>query len=165
MNTFRTEPIVLSGEQFMKLADFLRRPDKEYLDRRDAVFARMDEEISIKRDGMDMEVEIPDLDLSFIDEMQENKRSTCSFTIELSEEVSYVINANTVPDVFNEIAESMLKTVRDIIWDCAYSMVNIGMSQCVYNEVGVDKSGTYVKANNDGKMMQPCKIEQITCAA
>ena len=67
MNSFRTEPIVLSGEQFMKLADSLRRPDKEYLDRRDAVFAKMDEEISIKREGVDIEVEIPNLDLSFVD--------------------------------------------------------------------------------------------------
>lgn len=68
MNSFRTEPIVLSGEQFMKLADSLRRPDKEYLVRRDAIFERMDEDISIERDGMDMEVEIPNLNLSFIDE-------------------------------------------------------------------------------------------------
>lgn len=67
MNNFQTEPIVLSGEQFMKLADSLRRPNKEYMDRRDAIFARMDEEISIERDGMDMEVEIPNLDLSFVD--------------------------------------------------------------------------------------------------
>lgn len=63
------EPIVLSGEQFMKLADSLHRPDKEYLDGRDAIFARIDEDINIRRDGMDIEVEILDLDLSFIDEM------------------------------------------------------------------------------------------------
>lgn len=69
MNNFQTEPIALSGEQFMKLADSLRRPDKEYLDRRDAIFAKMDEEISIERNEMDIEVEIPNLDLSFVDEM------------------------------------------------------------------------------------------------
>lgn len=69
MNNFQTEPIVLSGEQFMKLADSLRRPDREYLDRRDAVFTKMDEEISIERNEMDIEVEIPNLDLSFVDEM------------------------------------------------------------------------------------------------
>jgi hypothetical protein len=40
MNSFQTEPIVLSGEQFMKLADYLRRPDKEYLATRDAVFKK-----------------------------------------------------------------------------------------------------------------------------
>lgn len=69
MNNFQTEPIALSGEQFMKLADSLRRPDKEYLDRWDAIFAKMDEEISIERNEMDIEVEIPNLDLSFVDEM------------------------------------------------------------------------------------------------
>lgn len=67
MNNFRTEPIVLSGEQFMKLADSLRRQDKGYMNRRDAIFERMDKEISIERDGMEIEVEIPNLDLSFVD--------------------------------------------------------------------------------------------------
>lgn len=67
MNSFQTEPIVLSGEQFMKLANSFRRPDKEYLHRRDAIFAKMDEEIRIKRNGIDIEVGISDLDLSFID--------------------------------------------------------------------------------------------------
>lgn len=43
MNNFQTEPIALSSEQFIKLADSLRRPNKEYLDRRDAIFAKMDE--------------------------------------------------------------------------------------------------------------------------
>lgn len=66
LNSFRTEPIVLSGEQFMKLANSLRRPNKEYMDRRDAIFTKMDKEISIKRNGTDIEVEIPNLDLSFI---------------------------------------------------------------------------------------------------
>jgi hypothetical protein len=69
MNNFQTEPIALSSEQFIKLADSLRRPNKEYLDRRDAIFAKMDEEISIERNEMDIEVEIPNLDLSFVDEM------------------------------------------------------------------------------------------------
>lgn len=70
MNSFRTEPIVLSNRQFIELADSLRRPDKEYMNRRNALFAKMDEEVSITENGTDMEVEIPDMDLSFIDEMQ-----------------------------------------------------------------------------------------------
>lgn len=69
MNNFQTEPIALSSEKFIKLADSLRRPDREYMDRRDAIFAKMDEEISIERNEMDIEVEIPNLDLSFVDEM------------------------------------------------------------------------------------------------
>lgn len=70
MNSFQTEPVILSGEQFTKFAGSLRRPNKEYMNRRDAIFARMDKEISIERNGMNIEVEIPVLDLSFIDEMQ-----------------------------------------------------------------------------------------------
>lgn len=75
MNGFRTEPIVLSAGQFIELADSLRRPDKEYMNRRNALFAKMDEEINIATNGMDMEVEIPDMDLSFTDEMQNGTES------------------------------------------------------------------------------------------
>ncbi|MCM1232329.1 MAG: hypothetical protein NC489_19575 [Ruminococcus flavefaciens] len=89
MNSFRTEPIVLSGEQFEKLAHSLHRPDKEYIERRDAIFARIDEEISVKRHGTDVEVDIPDLDLSFIDEMQSKKRNICAPNIRLSGEVRH----------------------------------------------------------------------------
>lgn len=163
MNSFRTEPIVLSGEQFMKLADSLRRPDKEYLDRRDAVFARMDEDISIRRDGMDLEVEIPDLDLSFIDEMRENERGVCSSTIELSGE--FIVNVNDIQNVFNALAEGMLRTVKNTVLDCADSMVHIAMSQCVYNQVGVDKPMLYIEDRDNDKLMQPCKTEQIAYAA
>ena len=35
--------------------------------RRDAVFARIDKEISMERNGTDIRVDIPELDLSFID--------------------------------------------------------------------------------------------------
>lgn len=161
MSVFRTEPIVLSSEQFIELADSLRRPDKEYMDRRDAIFARMDEEISIERDGMDIEVEIPNLDLSFIDDMQGNAEDDCSSTIELSGEVSYDINADYIQRVLSAMAESVV----GIVFDCADSMTHIDLSHSVYNQVGVDKTSAYVKEKDNGKMMQPCKTEQIAYAA
>ena len=39
MNTYWTEPVILSREQFRQLSDSLCRPDKEYMDRRNALFA------------------------------------------------------------------------------------------------------------------------------
>ena len=39
MNTYWTEPVILLREQFMQLSDSLCRPDKEYMDRRNALFA------------------------------------------------------------------------------------------------------------------------------
>lgn len=62
MYRFKTEPIVLSYKQ----ANFLYMPDNEHIANRNAIFAKMDAEISIKRNGMDIEVDIPGLDLSFI---------------------------------------------------------------------------------------------------
>lgn len=165
MNSFRTEPIVLSGEQFMKLANSLCRPDREYMDRRDAIFAKMDGEISIKRDGMDLEVEIPDLDLSFIEEMHRKEKHIFSSTIELSGEVSYILNGINVPNVFSAIAESRLKTVSNIEFNCSDSITRVDLEQCVYNQMGVDKPMIYVKEKNIDKIMQPCKTGQIVYAA
>lgn len=165
MNSFRTEPLVLSGEQFMQLANSLCRPDREYMDRRDAIFAKMDGEISIKRDGMDLEVEIPDLDLSFIDEMHRNEKRVFSSTIELSGEVSYILNGINVQNVFSAIAESRLKTVSNIEFDCSNNMTRVALEKCVYNQMGVDKPMIYVKERNINKTMQPCKTEQIIYAA
>lgn len=161
MNSFRTEPIVLSGEQFMKFADSLRRPNKEYMDRRDAIFEKMDEEISIEREGMDIEVEIPNLDLSFIDEMHSNAGNVCSSTIELSGEVSYIVNDDYAQKVLNAMVES----VASVVLDCSDNMSHINLEQLVYNQVGVDKPLTYVKEKSDAKMMQPCKTGQIAYAA
>ena len=39
MNTYWTEPVILSREQFRQLSDSLCRPDKEYMDRCNALFA------------------------------------------------------------------------------------------------------------------------------
>lgn len=66
MGSFKTEPIVLSNNQFAILAESLRKMDRAYLERRNAAFAKMDKEIVIERHKQNMEVDIPDLDLSFI---------------------------------------------------------------------------------------------------
>ncbi len=66
MNSIGAEPIILSGRQFETLAGSLKRPDEGYMDRRDAIFKKTDENVIMKRTGTDIEVEIPDLDLSFI---------------------------------------------------------------------------------------------------
>ena len=71
MNGFLTEPVILSGNQSVKFLDSLRRPDREYLDRLHGIFRKMDEDISIRRMGMDMELEIAGLDLSFLDKIDE----------------------------------------------------------------------------------------------
>lgn len=68
-----TGPILLSTGQFRQLAASLTRPDKAYMARRDAVFARIDNEISLERNGTDIRVDIPELDLSFIDRQNLHK--------------------------------------------------------------------------------------------
>lgn len=165
MNSFQTEPIVLSGEQFMKLADSLRRPDKDYFDRRNAVFARMEKDISISRTGMDMEVEIPDLDLSFLDEMHDSRYDVCSSTIELCKEFSFEVNVNIVQNVISVLANNALRTVQNIVFDCSDSIVHVATSQNVYNQVGVDQPMIYIKNDGNVELVQSCKTEQISCAA
>lgn len=58
--------INLTKDQFSQLADSLRHPDPVYMQHRDAVFRKMDEEITITHNGQDMEVDILCLDLSMI---------------------------------------------------------------------------------------------------
>lgn len=88
MDGFLTEPIVLSGRQAVEWLDSLRNPNREYLERRNGIFEKMDAEISIQRNGMDMEVEIPGLDLSFIDEM--DKKVFGLFQTTINENVFFV---------------------------------------------------------------------------
>lgn len=57
------EGIVLSGEQATVFLKSLFKPDKEYLNKRDDIFAKMDKEISIIRNGSDIEVDISGFDL------------------------------------------------------------------------------------------------------
>lgn len=161
MNGFLTEPIILSGEQSVAFIDSLCRPDKEYLNRRDEIFAKMDEEISIERNGMDMEVEIPDLDLSFIDEMNNEKESELISNIEISTEYSFEVDNTCVArEIFRKIINARLKTVNNIVFDSADSLNKKVHDSCTYSGKGMDKLKGYVKDKNGSSMSQTDKREQ-----
>lgn len=96
MNTYWTEPVILSREQFRQLSDSLCRPDKEYMDRRNALFAQMDEQINMKQNGRDMEVEISGLDLSFIDEMDEQTETHIKVAYKIGDRRGSNIRMKTV---------------------------------------------------------------------
>lgn len=67
MNSFITKPVVIQGESTLGFIRSLMHPDNSYMQFRNAVFNEIDRSINIQRDGMDMNVDIQDLDLSFID--------------------------------------------------------------------------------------------------
>ena len=71
MGGFFTEPIVISGRQSIEFIDSLINPDEDYIHNRDIFFDEMDHSISIQKNGMDLEVDIPGLDLSFLDDTEE----------------------------------------------------------------------------------------------
>lgn len=75
MSRFFTEPIIISRQQSAEFLDSLANPNRDYIHYRDALFAEMDNAIDIRKKGVDIEVDIPDLDLSFIDEMDNEKDS------------------------------------------------------------------------------------------
>ena len=68
MKGFHTELIVIEREHVKEFLDSLRRPDIDYLQRKNAIFDEMDSTMQVQYEGMDIEVEIQDLDLSFIDD-------------------------------------------------------------------------------------------------
>lgn len=69
MSSFITEPIIISGEYSSDFLGSLLHPDSDYMHNQRAIFEEMDRTININKNGMDIEVEIQDLDLSFLDEM------------------------------------------------------------------------------------------------
>lgn len=71
MGGFFTEPIVISGRQSIEFIDSLINPDEDYIHNRDTFFDEIDHSISIQKNGMDLEVDIPGLDLSFLDDTEE----------------------------------------------------------------------------------------------
>ena len=73
MKSFITEPIIISNEQSVNFLNSLIKPDEKYIFHRNAIFNQIDRTIDIHRKGMDMDVELQDLDLSFIDEMESEK--------------------------------------------------------------------------------------------
>lgn len=159
MNGFLTEPIILSGEQSVAFINSLRRPDEEYLNRRDEIFAKMDEEIRIERNGMDMEVEIPDLDLSFIDEMNNQKESGLVSNIEINAECSFEV-ASMASEIVKKIISARWKTVNNIVFDSDDSLRRKAHDSCIYSGKGINKIKGYVKDKNDNNMSQADKTEQ-----
>lgn len=162
MNGFLTEPIVLSGEQSAAFLNSLRRPNKEYLNRRDEIFAKMDEEISIARNGMDMEVEIPGLDLSFINEMNNEREQELVSDIEISAEYSCEAEYTSLSKkIFKKIMSARLTTVNDIVFDSIDGLNRVvNDSSCMYSGNGIDKLAGYVKDKKDSNMSQADKAGQ-----
>lgn len=167
MNGFLTEPIVLSGEQSVAFFDALRRPNKEYLSRRDEIFAKMDEEISITRNGMDMEVDIPCLDLAFIDEMNMVKERELTSNIEISAEYNLESEYTSLArEIFKKIASARLTTVNNIVFESADSLSRVMNESCMYKGNGMDKFRGYVaKDKKSENMSQAEKNEQMAMAS
>lgn len=63
--TFHTEPIIVSHEQSKNFLNTLAHPDSNYITRRNAVFANMDN-ITLTREGTTITANIPNLNLSFL---------------------------------------------------------------------------------------------------
>lgn len=59
--------ITLSGQAAAQFINNLMHPNKEYIRKRDEIFAKMDENIKIQRNGTNIHAEIKNLDLNFID--------------------------------------------------------------------------------------------------
>lgn len=159
MNGFLTEPIILTGEQSTKFINSLSRPDSEYLDKVNKIFNKMDEEISIQRKGMDLEVEIADLDLSFIDE-ENSEESDRSFDVGLSTEVSFVLD---IKNIDTKLFEKMNRLVTVAMYTDNQNKTR--RERCVYNEIGRDNSEASVRGKGNDYMINMCKAEQIIFAA
>lgn len=159
MNGFLTKPVVLSGRQSVEFINSLRNPGKEYLNKRNEIFDRMDAGISIERKGRDLEVEIPNLDLSFIDE-----ESEASSGIELSIEVSVVLDAGCMDcSHFHKIDESCLKVINS---NSFFDFEDGGKRESfIYNETGRDMPVVSVKDKRSDCMAEAYKTEQIADAA
>lgn len=72
---FLTKPIVISANQSKEFINSLRKPDKEYMKKRDEIFGDIDSRITIHCIGQDMKVEIDGLDLSFINDTPCNNKN------------------------------------------------------------------------------------------
>ena len=119
----------------------------------------MDEEISIQRKGMDLEVEIADLDLSFIDE-ENPEESVPAFDVGLSTEVSFVLDIKNIDTKF---FEKMNRLVTVAMY--TDNQNKIRRERCVYNEIGRDNSEASVRDKGNDYMINMCKAEQIIFAA
>lgn len=159
MSGFLTEPIILSGKQSVKFINSLYHPDLEYLEKVNKIFDKIDEDISVQRNGMDLEVEIEGLDLSFIEE--ELQEESISFSdIELNTEVSFVLG---VRNMDNKLSEKMNRLIT--VGTYMDNQNKTKREACVYNEIGKDKLDASVKGKDNDYLINVCKAEQIIIAA
>lgn len=159
MDGFLTEPLILSGRQSVEFINSLCSPERDYLRRRDEIFNKMDAEISIQRRGQDMEVDIPDLDLSFID-----NESEISSGIKLSMEVSVVMNVGCMESGhFRKADRSCLKTINSDV----FTDFGSGAKRELFidSETGRDMPSAAVKDKTRGDMLEAYRTDQIADAA
>ncbi|MCI6499328.1 MAG: hypothetical protein MSA21_10660 [Lachnospiraceae bacterium] len=75
--------IRLSGEDAIFFANSLFRPTREEIEHYNELIRRIDENIKIERCSDGFEAEIADLDLSFLDEIQSEKKMNVEVRFEL----------------------------------------------------------------------------------
>lgn len=99
------ESIVLSRNNYDQLITSLNNPNDEYLRLRNEMFTEADSNISIVSNGTGLVVDFPNLDLSFIDEM--NKRQ-----IVATETLYFSIQINTINEIYNNISEYFCENTK-----------------------------------------------------
>lgn len=163
MNGFLTEPIILSGSQSAEFIESLRRPSRDYLNKVSDVFEKMDQEINIQRKNENLEVEISGLDLSFIDEMEDDAEAFRSNSnIEFKTQVSFKMEfSNKHYNYFTGIDWEQFETVS-VIETQEQSMAR--REPCIYNEAGRNNKSAAVR-NKDENLSGVCQMLQIVFAA
>lgn len=146
MNGFITEPIRLSSEQSKAFCNSLFRPSAEYLSNIGNIFSNLDREISINRTGRDIEIDIPNLDLSFIDEMN------CKWELSTVEEVVVKMSISKDSNSFRQ--ERLTKVSK---------FNRNKMNSHVWNEANLDKQEIHGKHKQE--MYEKNKNEMKSCEA
>ena len=155
MNGFITEPIRLSSEQSKAFCDSLFSPNAEYLNKIGNIFDNLDKEISINRIGRDIEVDIPNLDLSFIDEINCKSEEKVLSTVE---EVVVKMSVNKDSNSFRQERLTKVSKFRN------------KMNSYVWNEASLDKQEIYGKhkqeiCEKNKNEVQSCEAREIALAA
>lgn len=161
MNGFLTEPIILSGEQSIDFINSLQRPDKEYIARRDKIFSKMNDDISIHQNGMDFEVEIANLDLSFIDEMDNEKENKLNSNIDIDSEYNVKDDKiDLVREIFKKICIAKSANENSVIFADTDYLNRIVERSCMYSGSSMNDSKGYVIGKSRVDMSMAGKKEQ-----
>ncbi|MCI8448231.1 MAG: hypothetical protein HFH30_07515 [Eubacterium sp.] len=163
MNEFLTEPIVLSGEQSMQFIESLCMPSREYMDQLAGIFAKMDQEISISQENMNLKVKVPSLDLSFIDTMaQEQGAVSRNADITLRTEVSFMVECSNEYNHF--LANIDWRNFETVSVIQTREKNATRREPYIYNEAGKENVSASVK-NKDDSLMGAYQMEQMVFAA